>query len=68
MMHLQSSSHSTLLVSLAVLRALAIECRRDIRLLSVPLMSCVDATLSTVPADLEVVARAASVVRALTCW
>ena len=63
-MHLQTSSHSTLLVSLAVLRALAIECRRDIHLLSVQLMSCIDATLSTVPADLEVAARAASVVRA----
>ncbi len=67
MLRFQTSSRSTLLVSLAVLRALAIECRRDIRLLSVPLMSCIDTTLSTIPEDLEVVARAASVVRTLAC-
>lgn len=65
MLRFQTSSCSTLLVSLSVLRALAIECRRDIRLLSVPLMSCIDSTLSTIPEDLEVVARAASVVRTL---
>ncbi|KAK2466322.1 hypothetical protein APHAL10511_001964 [Amanita phalloides] len=58
-------ARATLLVSLAVLRALAIECRRDLDLFSAPLMSCVDATLSTVPGDLEVVARAASV---FTAW
>ncbi|KAF8351325.1 hypothetical protein F5887DRAFT_203056 [Amanita rubescens] len=61
-------ARATLLVSLAVLRALAIECRRDIRLLSVPLMSCIDATLSMIPEDLEVVARAASVFTAWTTY
>jgi hypothetical protein len=52
----------SLLVSLAVLRALTIECRRDLHLFSESLMSAVDATLSDVVGDLEVAARAASVV------
>ena len=52
----------SLLISLAIFRALATECRRDIALLSPSLIASVDATLSAVPSDLEVVARAASVV------
>ncbi|KAF8623443.1 hypothetical protein AX15_006385 [Amanita polypyramis BW_CC] len=61
-------ARATLLVTLAILRALAIECRTDIRLFSVPLMSCVDVTLSDMPGDLEVVARAASVFTAWTTY
>jgi hypothetical protein len=56
-------THSrSLLVSLAVLRALTIECRTDLHLFSESLMSAVDTTLSDVLGDLEVAARAASVV------
>jgi hypothetical protein len=57
--------YRSLLVSLAILRALTIECRRDLHLFSESLMSSVDATLSDVVGDLEVAARAASVVCAL---
>ncbi|KIL68102.1 hypothetical protein M378DRAFT_185152 [Amanita muscaria Koide BX008] len=56
-----SRSRASLLVSLAILRALTVECRSDLQLFCGALMSSVDATLSNVPADLEVIARAASV-------
>jgi hypothetical protein len=55
-------SRASLLISLSILRALATECRRDIALLSPSLIASVECTLSAVPSDLEVVARAASVV------
>jgi protein EFR3 len=55
-------SHRSLLISLAIFRSLATECRRDIALLSPSLIASVDATLSAVPTDLEIVTRAASVV------
>lgn len=54
---------SSLLITLAIIRALAIECRRDISLLSPALLSCLKITLNLVSADLEITARAASVVR-----
>lgn len=55
--------YSALLISLSILRSLATECRRDIALISPALISSVECTLTSVPADLEVVARDASVVR-----
>lgn len=53
---------SSLLISHAILRSLVTECRRDIALLSSSLIGSIDCTLNSVPSDLEVVARAASVV------
>ena len=61
-MALNEVSFSSLLISLAIFRALATECRRDIALLSPSLIASVDCTLVSVPSDLEVTARAASVV------
>ncbi|KAG6854863.1 hypothetical protein C0991_012053 [Blastosporella zonata] len=58
-------ARASLLISLAILRALATECRRDIALISPSLVACVDATMEALPTDLEVVARAASV---FTSW
>lgn len=54
---------SSLLITLAIFRSLATECRRDIALISPSLVASVGATVAAVPGDLEVVARAASVVR-----
>lgn len=53
---------SSLLISLSIFRSLASECRRDIALLSPSLIGSVEFTLASVPTDLEVVARGASVV------
>ncbi|KAL0577069.1 plasma membrane localization protein [Marasmius crinis-equi] len=53
-------ARANLLITLAIFRSLATECRRDINLLSAPLVACVEATMSGIPADLEVTARAAS--------
>jgi len=61
-----SSPSSSLLISLAIFRSLVTECRRDIALLSSSLIGSIDCTLASVPSDLEVVARAASVVS--LCW
>ncbi|KAF8974453.1 hypothetical protein BDZ97DRAFT_1647220 [Flammula alnicola] len=61
-------SRAALLISLSILRSLATECRRDIALLSPSLISSVDCTLTSIPADLEVVARAASVFTAWTTY
>lgn len=55
----------SLFITLAILQMLAVECRRDISLLSPSLVSCLRITLNFLLADLEVCARAASVVR--TC-
>lgn len=55
----------SLLISLSIFRSLATECRRDIALLSPSLVGSVNATLTAVPSDLEVLARAASVVCSL---
>jgi len=51
-----------LLISLAILRALATECRRDIALVTPSLIASIDVAFAAVPEDLEVVARLASVV------
>ncbi|KAF7332022.1 Cellular morphogenesis-related protein [Mycena kentingensis (nom. inval.)] len=56
---------ASLLISLAILRALATECRRDIALFSPSLIAGIAATTAAMPTDLEVMARAASV---LTAW
>ncbi|KAJ8523545.1 hypothetical protein ONZ45_g118 [Pleurotus djamor] len=58
----------SLLISLSIFRSLAIECRRDIHLISPPLISSINATLNALPTDLEVVARAASVFTAWTTY
>ncbi|TFK75768.1 hypothetical protein BDN72DRAFT_809365 [Pluteus cervinus] len=54
-----------LLITLAIIRTLATECRRDISLLGVSLISSVDVVIHTLVDDLEVVARAATV---FTAW
>ncbi|KAF8076541.1 hypothetical protein FPV67DRAFT_1558991 [Lyophyllum atratum] len=61
-------ARASLLITLAIFRALATECRRDIALLSPSLVACIDVTLVAVPSDLEVVARAASVFTAWTTY
>ncbi|KAF8138461.1 hypothetical protein EV363DRAFT_1520744 [Boletus edulis] len=58
-------ARASLLITLAIIRALAIECRRDISLLSPSLLVCLKITLELVSSDLEISARAASV---LTAW
>ncbi|KAL0067573.1 plasma membrane localization protein [Marasmius tenuissimus] len=58
-------ARASLLITLAIFRSLATECRRDINLLSAPLVACVELTLSGIYNDLEVSARAASV---FTTW
>ncbi|KAG2156199.1 hypothetical protein DEU56DRAFT_224351 [Suillus clintonianus] len=58
-------ARASLLITLSVLRALAVECRRDISLLSPALVACLKVTLESLSSDLEVVARAASV---FTAW
>ena len=55
--------NSLVLMDLAVYRALATECRRDIALLSPSLMSSIGEVMRCLSQDLEVAARAASVVR-----
>ncbi|KAG6378718.1 hypothetical protein JVT61DRAFT_12991 [Boletus reticuloceps] len=57
-------ARASLLITLAIIRALAIECRRDISLLSPSLLVCLKITLELVSSDLEISARAASVVHA----
>ncbi|KAF8897677.1 hypothetical protein BD779DRAFT_1492068 [Infundibulicybe gibba] len=61
-------TRASLLITLSIFRALATECRREIALLSPSLMASVEVTISTLPADLEVVARAATVVTAWTTY
>ncbi|KAI0638061.1 hypothetical protein C8Q77DRAFT_1089093 [Trametes polyzona] len=58
-------ARASLLITLAIIKALATECRRDVALLSPSLLSSVNVTLSSLSADLEVAARAASV---FTTW
>jgi hypothetical protein len=53
---------SSLLITLAIFKALVTECRRDISLLSPSLISSIHVALSALPSDLEVSAKAASVV------
>ncbi|KAJ7180256.1 hypothetical protein C8R43DRAFT_972407 [Mycena crocata] len=61
-------TRASLLITLAILRSLATECRRDIALISPALVASVGATVAAVPGDLEVVARAASVFTAWTTY
>ncbi|KAI6047443.1 hypothetical protein EDC04DRAFT_3102476 [Pisolithus marmoratus] len=58
-------ARASLLITLAIVRTLAIECRRDISLLSPSLVSCLRTTLDFMSPDLEVCALAASV---FTAW
>lgn len=61
-------TRASLLISLAIFRSLTTECRHNITLLSPSLMAALDATLSALPSDLEVIARAASVFNAWTTY
>ncbi|KAJ7929928.1 hypothetical protein B0H13DRAFT_2180690 [Mycena leptocephala] len=61
-------TRASLLITLAIFRSLATECRRDIALISPSLVASVAATMVAVPKDLEVVARAASVFTAWTTY
>ncbi|KAI0921764.1 hypothetical protein AcV5_000732 [Taiwanofungus camphoratus] len=61
-------ARASLLITLYIFKALAAECRRDISLLTLSLLSAVNATLSTLSSDLEVAARAASVFTAWTTY
>ncbi|KAG7096789.1 hypothetical protein E1B28_004199 [Marasmius oreades] len=58
-------ARASLLITLAIFRSLAIECRRDINLITASLVASIEATLSSIASDLEVAARAASV---FTTW
>ncbi|KAI9001445.1 hypothetical protein BD414DRAFT_474648, partial [Trametes punicea] len=58
-------ARASLLITLAIIKALATECRRDMALLSPALLSSVNTTLSSLSADLEIAARAATV---FTTW
>ncbi|KIK67981.1 hypothetical protein GYMLUDRAFT_36788 [Collybiopsis luxurians FD-317 M1] len=61
-------TRASLLITLAIFRSLATECRRDIALLSPSLIASVENTLSNALDDLEVVARAASVFNTWTTY
>ncbi|KAH9951692.1 hypothetical protein B0H21DRAFT_186856 [Amylocystis lapponica] len=61
-------ARASLLITLAIFKSLAAECRRDISLLTASLIASVKATLSTLSADLEVVARVANVFTAWTTY
>ncbi|KAH9918217.1 uncharacterized protein BXZ73DRAFT_92274 [Epithele typhae] len=61
-------SRSALLITLAIIKALASECRRDMAQISPALLMSVNATLTALPNDLEVAARAASVFTAWTTY
>ncbi|KAI0677126.1 hypothetical protein C8Q78DRAFT_1087831 [Trametes maxima] len=58
-------ARASLLITLAIFKALATECRRDMALLSPSLLSSANVTLSSLSADLEIAARAATV---FTTW
>ncbi|KAI0368151.1 hypothetical protein BV20DRAFT_948958 [Pilatotrama ljubarskyi] len=61
-------ARACLLITLAIFKALATECRRDVALLSPSLLSSVNITLSALSADLEIAARAATVFTAWTTY
>ncbi|EAU84904.2 EFR3 [Coprinopsis cinerea okayama7 len=61
-------ARATLLITFAIFRALATECRRDIALISPALIASIDVALAATPQDLEVVARIASVFTAWTTY
>ncbi|KAJ3573353.1 hypothetical protein NP233_g2488 [Leucocoprinus birnbaumii] len=59
---------ASLLITLSIFRSLALECKRDIALLSPSLVSSVEITLTSLSNDLEVVVRVASVFTAWTTY
>lgn len=61
-------ARSSLLITLAIIKALATECRRDLPLLTASLLASVNITLATLSNDLEVAARAGSVFTAWTTY
>ncbi|KZT19277.1 hypothetical protein NEOLEDRAFT_982376 [Neolentinus lepideus HHB14362 ss-1] len=61
-------SRASLLITLSILKALATECRRDIILLSSSILASVQVTVTSLPSDLEVLARAATVFTAWTTY
>ncbi|EJF61134.1 hypothetical protein BD309DRAFT_947572 [Dichomitus squalens] len=61
-------ARASLLITLAIFKAIAAECRRDLALLSPSLLSSVNTTLSALPTDLEIAARAATVFTAWTTY
>ncbi|KAI0701799.1 hypothetical protein BC835DRAFT_1411283 [Cytidiella melzeri] len=61
-------ARALLLITLAIIKALAIECRRDLALLTGSLLTSVSETLSALSSDLEVAARAGSVFTAWTTY
>ncbi|KAI0071084.1 hypothetical protein K474DRAFT_1607515 [Panus rudis PR-1116 ss-1] len=61
-------ARASLLISLAIFRALATECRRDIALLTASLLASINVTLQALRTDLEVATRAASVFTAWTTY
>jgi hypothetical protein len=54
---------SLLLITLSIFRSLSLECRRDLSLLTLSLLTSLDLSLQSLYSDLEVCARVASVVR-----
>ncbi|KAF8341321.1 uncharacterized protein EI90DRAFT_3150476 [Cantharellus anzutake] len=61
-------SRAILLITLAILKALCAECRNDISLFSRSVLNSVDFALTALPADLELISRAASVFTAFTTY
>ncbi|TFK55899.1 hypothetical protein OE88DRAFT_1652415 [Heliocybe sulcata] len=61
-------SRASLLITLSILKALATECRRDIAILSSSILASVQVTVASLPSDLEVLARAATVFTAWTTY
>ncbi|KAF8681098.1 cellular morphogenesis-related protein [Rhizoctonia solani] len=63
-----NQERNSLLITLAILKQLATDCKRDLTLLSTALIASVKASLVALPDDLEVAARAASVFTAWTAY
>ncbi|KAH7343927.1 hypothetical protein B0J17DRAFT_609878 [Rhizoctonia solani] len=63
-----AKARASLLITLAILKQLAVDCKRDLTLLSTAVLISVKASLAALPDDLEVAARAASVFTAWTTY
>ncbi|EUC67410.1 cellular morphogenesis-like protein [Rhizoctonia solani AG-3 Rhs1AP] len=61
-------ARASLLITLAILKQLTTDCKRDLTLLSTAVLISVKASLAALPDDLEVAARAASVFSAWTTY
>ncbi|CAE6418646.1 unnamed protein product [Rhizoctonia solani] len=61
-------ARASLLITLAILKQLTTDCKRDLTLLSTAVLISVKASLIALPDDLEVAARAASVFAAWTTY